>query len=69
MFSLPQIITITDVRRAEQTAMLYCNFNGSKSKQCKKYTDISDEVYRDFLKQFMVTDSSDDDTSENNNIE
>ncbi len=62
MFSLPHIITISDVRRAEQNATLYRTFNGSKSKQCIKYTQIADELYVDFLKQFMVSD--DDDTSE-----
>ncbi len=62
MFSHPHIVTIADVRRAEQNAMLYCNFNGPKSKQCKKYTQIADELYVDFMKQFMVLD--DDDTGE-----
>lgn len=62
MFSLPRIITISDVRRAEQNATMYCTFNGPRSKQCQKYTQIADELYVDFLKQFMVSD--DDDTSE-----
>ncbi len=61
MFSItPPIITIKDVRRAEQNAMLYCNFNGSKSSQCKKYVQIADDLYIDFLKQFMVTDDDDE---------
>ncbi len=66
MFSLPHIVTIADVRRAEQNAMLYCSFNGPKSKQCKKYAQIADELYIDFMKQFMILDDddSDVDTSE-----
>jgi hypothetical protein len=55
------IITVQDVRKAERKAWTYCTFNGPKSKQCRKYTDIADDVYRDFLRQFMV----DDDLNEN----
>ncbi len=54
--NIPVPITIADVKRAEQNAKLYCNFNGPKSKQCKKYTQIADEKYIDFLKQFMIDD-------------
>lgn len=60
--STKKYITYVDVRKADNKAKMYCTFNGPKSKQCRKYTIVADELYLEFLKQFIIKD--DDDTSE-----
>lgn len=59
---VPTYIPYTEVRKAENKANMYCTFNGPKSKECKRYKQAADELYMDFMRQFIIKD--DDDTSE-----
>jgi hypothetical protein len=54
------IVTTDQVYKSHANVKLVCGFYGADHPKCKKAVDDDTQLYIDFLNQFKVSDSDDD---------